>query len=307
LAGVLIQEFFHLIHVVDDEDEVDRFYDRLFAPDRFAPKHWSDMEKRWASLSMVSDLVLEVVEPSDIAADWHSPLVKFRRRFGQHFHSFAWYVEPADVRAIFQRLRAAGVRVAKSGGGLYSEGDTEPGNTIFTHPKDTFGQLEFEGKRDHWRQRDPRFQPAWTVAPWREGPLGIERLSHMTTVVHDVNRARLFYEGTLGAVTFHEQASTVARSAFLLVGLDTVIELAQPVSEGSRMAADLAAHGELPYSATLRVRDLSSVEAHVEKLSIRVAEQGSRSITLDPADCFGAVWSFTDMDLPGDPRASTGI
>ncbi len=109
------------------------------------------------------------------------------------------------------------------------------------------------------------------------------------------------------AVTFHEEASTIVRSAFLLVGLNTVIELAQPVSEGSRMAADLAAHGELPHSATLRVRDLAVAEAHVEKLGIGVAERSSDSVTLDPADCFGAVWSFTERDLPGDPRASTEV
>lgn len=59
-----MQEFFHLIHVVDDEDPVDAFYDTLFAPQRFAPKHFSDQEKRWASLSMVSDLMFEVIEPS---------------------------------------------------------------------------------------------------------------------------------------------------------------------------------------------------------------------------------------------------
>jgi extradiol dioxygenase family protein len=304
LAGVLIQEFFHLIHVVDDEDEVDRFYDRLFAPERFAPKHWSDGEKRWASLSMVSDLVLEVVEPSDRASDRESPLAKFQRRFRQHLHSFAWYLDPADVRPMYERLRAAGVRVAKSGGGLLTDADVDPGNTIFTHPKDTFGQLEFEGKRDHWHQRDPRFQPGWSLAPWRNGPLGIERLSHMTTVVHDVDRARLFYEANLGAVTFHEEASATARSVFVLVGLNTVIELAQPVSEGSRLAADLAANGELPHSATLRVQDLAAAEAHVEKLGIEVAERCSGSVTLDPADCFGAVWSFTERDLPGDPRAT---
>ena len=304
---MLIQEFFHLIHVVDDEDTVDRFYDRLFAPDRFAPKHWSDGEKRWASLSMVSDLVLEVIEPSDRASDRDSPLVKFQRRFGQHFHSFAWYVDPADVRPIYERLRAVGVRVAKSGGGLLTDADVDPGNTIFTHPKDTFGQLEFEGMRDHWRQHDPRFQPDWSLAPWRNGPLGIERLSHMTTVVHDVDRARHFYEATLGAVALHEEASATARSAFVLVGPNTVIELAQPVSEGSRQAADLAANGELPHSATLRVGDLAAAEAHVEKLGIGVAERGSGSMTLDPADCFGAVWSFTERDIPGDPRATAAV
>ncbi|HUJ67657.1 MAG TPA: hypothetical protein VLX59_19085, partial [Acidimicrobiales bacterium] len=80
-------------------------------------------------------------------------------------------------------------------------------------------------------------------------------------------------------------------------------ELAQPVSEGSRMAAELAAHGELPYSATLRVRDLAAAESHIEKLGIGIVDRGRENLTLDPSDCFGAVWSFTELDVPGDPRA----
>jgi catechol 2,3-dioxygenase-like lactoylglutathione lyase family enzyme len=300
---VAIREFFHLIHIVDNEDEVDAFYDRLLAPQRFQPKHWFDTEKRWASLSMVSDLMLEVIEPSQADADLHMPLSRFHSRFGQHFHSLAWYVDPAAVRPLFERLRAVGVRVAKPGGGLFSEGDIDPGNTFFTHPKDTFGQLEFVGKAGHWLQADPRFQPGWTVAPWRNGPLGIERVSHLTTVVRDLDRAQHFYKDVLGATVFHRAASAGVHSAYALVGKDTVVELAQPASEGSRLAADLASHGELPHAVSFRVRDLAAAERHVERLGIGVADRAGRTLTLDPADCFGAVWSFVEQDIPGDPRA----
>ena len=195
LPGVLIREFFHLIHIVDNEDEVDAFYDSLFNPQRFAPKHFFDHEKRWASLSMVSDLMLEVIEPSGEEADLQMPLTRFRTRFGQHYHSLAWYVDPGDVRPLFDDLRSAGVRIAKPGGGFFPDGDVDPGNTIFTHPKDTFGQLEFEGKSKHWLQQDPRFQEGWQTDLWREGPLGIERLSHITTVVRDLARARQLLRG----------------------------------------------------------------------------------------------------------------
>src|SRR5262245_16110377 len=153
-----IREFFHLIHIVDDEDEVDEFYERLFAPLYFTRKSWLDVEKRWASLSMIGNLCLEVIEPSDRDEDLQMPLSKFRTRFGQHYHSLAWYVDPPDVKPIFDRLRAEGVRIAKPGGGFFPEGDIDPGPTIFTHPKDTFGQVEFEALRDLWLQRDPRFQ-----------------------------------------------------------------------------------------------------------------------------------------------------
>jgi catechol 2,3-dioxygenase-like lactoylglutathione lyase family enzyme len=304
LPGVQIQEFFHLVHIVDDEDAVDPFYDRLFAPQRFTEKHWMEGEKRWASLSMVSDLMLEVIEPSGEASDAHMPLSKFRIRHGQHFHSLSWYLDPAEVKAVFDQLRAAGVRVAKPGGGVFPEGDVDPGNTIFTHPKDTFGQLEFEGKRDHWEGRDPRFQPGWSTDRWRDGPLGIERLSHMTTVVRDLDRARSFYADVLGGVVLSEETSADARHAFVLVGPDTIVDLAEPAAAGTRLAADLAEHGELPHSASFRVRDLAAAEKHVASLGIAVAERGADTIMLDPADCFGALWVLTERDVPGDPRVA---
>jgi hypothetical protein len=68
------------------------------------------------------------------------------------------------------------------------------------------------------------------------------------------------------------------------------------------LAADLAANGELPHSATFAVRDLEAAERHVEKLGVRVAERHGSTLTLDANDCYGAVWSFTDQALPGDPR-----
>ncbi len=86
---------------------------------------------------------------------------------------------------------------------MFPDGDIDPGNTIFTHPKDTFGQLEFEGKSEHWRGMDPRFQPGWSVEPWRDGPLGIKGLSHMTTVVRDLAKARHFYTTALEGTVLH--------------------------------------------------------------------------------------------------------
>jgi catechol 2,3-dioxygenase-like lactoylglutathione lyase family enzyme len=302
VAAVAIREFFHLIHIVDNEDEVDAFYDSLFSPQRFAPKGWFDGEKLWASLSMVSDLMLEVIEPSAEPSDQHMPLSKFRNRFGQHFHSLSWYLDVEDIGPLFQRLRAAGVRIARPGGGSFPDDTVDLGNTFFTHPKDTFGQIEFEGKRDYWEATDPRFQEGWTAAPWAEGPLGIQRLSHLTTVVRDVAKARAFYEGPLQGTIFHSESSRGAERAFVLVGTDTVIELAQPTDEGSRMAADLAANGEIPHAGTFRVADLEAVERHTDKLGIRSADRRGTTLTLEPADCFGAVWSFTDTALPGDPR-----
>jgi len=299
-----IREFFHLIHVVDDQDEADAWYDEVFKPQRFIQKNWSALERRWASLAMIGDFMIEVIEPGSGAQDQAAPLGRFRNRFGQHFHSLSWYVDAPDLRALFDELRAHGVRIAKPGGGMFPDGGYDPGPTIFTHPKDTLGQLEFVALDDFWREHDPRFAAAWTPAFWRDDhPLGIERVAHLTTVVTDVEKARALFEGPIGGRHLHAEESATAESAFVWVGSDSIVELARPTTTDSRLAADLAGAGELPHACTFKVVDLEAAERHVEGVGVRVADRSGDGFTLEPEDCFGAVYAFTSRVVPGDPRA----
>ena len=301
-----IREFFHLIHVVDDGDEVGAWYDEVFKPQRFIEKSWSDVEKRWASLAMIGDFMIEVIEPGSAPEDEVMPLGRFRRRFGQHFHSLAWYVDSPDVRPLFDELRAHGVRIAKPGGGMFPDGDVDPGPTIFTHPKDAYGQLEFVALDDFWRQRDPRFAGDWSPDFWRDDhPLGIESVAYFTTIVGDVEKARHLYEGPLHGRLLHTDTSAVAQSAFLFVGNASVVELAKPTVDDSRLAVDLAENGELLHSCTFKVVDLEAAERHIERVGVAVADRSGDGFTLEPADCFGAVYAFTSRVVPGDPRVSS--
>jgi catechol 2,3-dioxygenase-like lactoylglutathione lyase family enzyme len=300
-----VREFFHLIHVVDDLDEADAWYDAVFSPQRYMAHGWSPIEKRWASLSLISDFVLETIEPSDAEADQNAPLPRFRKRFGQHLHSLAWYVDEQEVAPLFSRMRQRGIRMAKPGGGLFPEGDdVDPGVTIFTHPKDTHGQLEFQGLGELWNTRDPRFQSGWSTSYWRdEHPLGIERASHVTTLVTDLEPARSFYEEMLDGRVVQEETGDDVSSVFLLTSPDLVVELAKPSWRDSRLRRDLAANGELPHALTFKVRDLDAAERHVDKVGVRVVERNGDTFTLDPSDCFNAVLAFTSRTFPDDPRA----
>ena len=229
---------------------------------------------------------------------------KFRTRFGQHFHSLAWYTDEGGIKPLFDQLRAMGVRVAKPGGGVWPEGDVDPGPTIFTHPKDTFGQLEFVDVVN-WKDKDPRFGPGWDPTWHRDRhPLGIHRVSHFTTIVADLQRATALYEQALqGRVV--QKASTPDRdSVFVVVGSETVVELAQPTSPTGRLADDLASNGELPHACTFTVRDLDAVERHMADVGVPRRGAGRRYLTLNPADCFNALYRFTTTAIPGDPRTS---
>jgi hypothetical protein len=289
-----VRNLFHVMQIVDDFDPAVAFWDSLVAPATYAPKHWSDFDKRWASLASVgSDFIIEVMEPSKAPEDGDAPLPKFRSRFGQHLHSWSWFDD--DLGALAERLRGMGIRVIQPYG--------DPPSTIFTHPKDTMGQLEFQ------RSAEPGSaaggpSPETLASPyWRdEHPVHLRRLSRLTTVVADLDHARGVYEHGLGAPCFRTSEDDIANRAFVLVGDETVVELAQPRAEGTRLADDLARNGEIAHQVTFEVADLGSVADHVASIGVGVAERSADTLVLDPADCFGALLAFTTQRIPDDPR-----
>jgi catechol 2,3-dioxygenase-like lactoylglutathione lyase family enzyme len=292
-----IRELFHFMQIVDDFDAAQSFYDSLLNPQTYMPKSWSDFDKRWASLGVVGpDFVLEIMEPSSVTEDQGLPLPKFHKRHGQHWHSFSWYIDADDMPALIERLTAYGVRVITP----YPTEAAVPG-TIFTHPKDTFGQLEIQGVKGDQR-RDPRFAEGVTTDRWTNGPLGLLRASHLTTGVIDLERAQDFYTTCLEATVFHSSSSADRDSVFVLVGTDTVVELARPHTEDSLLGRDLAVHGELPHSATFSVANLDAAGRHLSDMGLSATHREDETITLDPAQSFGAVIAFTTASIPNDPR-----
>ena len=279
-------------------------YDEVFAPRRFVEKGWLEIEKRWASLSMIGDLMLEVIEPSAEPGDQLMPLSRFRGRFGQHFHSLSWYVDGGGVKPLFDRLRAMGVRVAKPGGGIWPDGDIDPGPTIFTHPKDTFrpirssstspctGSESIPGFKRGGRRSGGRTSTRSGFKGCRTSPPSFGILIGPRSSSKRGSTARF-----LG-----QSETDVQRSSFVMVGTDSVVELASPVAPDSPIARDLAANGELPHACTFTVRDLDAVERHMDKVGVGVASRTGDCSILQPTDCFGAVYRFTTATVPGDPR-----
>lgn len=290
------------MHLVDDFDSVHERYDQLLSPEDWGPKGWSDFDKRWATLANVGpDFVLEIMEPSKEAGDLGFPIPKFFARHGQHLHSFAWYVDDEDIRPLMEHMRSLGIRTLTP----YSDAHPElPLNTFFTHPKDSFGQLEFQVRSAGPSDRDRHLDPEWTGASyWRdEHPLGIERTSHLTLAVSDLQGAKSFYAAGLDAPAFYEEEADDRNAAFCFVGTETVIELAQPRSRDSRLGRDLAAHGNIPHAMTFKVADLAAVEKHVAGIGIGIGERTDETVVLDPDDMDDAVVAFTTRILPGDPR-----
>jgi len=296
-----IRELFHFMHLVDDFDPVHDRYEQLLAPQDWGPKSWSDFDKRWATLANVGpDFVLEIMEPSKEPDDGGSPLPKFFARHGSHLHSFAWYVDGDDVAPLAQRMRDLGVRVLTPYSAFNPDG---PLTTFFTHPKDSHGQLEFQARPSGEGDRDRQLDPVWDgKTPWRDHPLGLERMSHLTLVVGDLEQARTFYAQALDAPAFFEEETSDRLSAYTFVGTRTCVELAQPTSAESWIGKDLAAHGDIPHAMTFKVKDLAAAARHVDDCGIGIAWRNDEMIVLDPADMDNSVVGFTTRVLPSDPR-----
>jgi catechol 2,3-dioxygenase-like lactoylglutathione lyase family enzyme len=287
---------FHLLHVVSDLDAADEWYDRIFSVRRFV-RNYMKAAMRKASLVLLGDFVMEPAQPVQQPGWEKSALGKFYSRFGQHFHSIAWYVDdlPETCRVLTERKIRLFDMVGKP--------VTDPGrgDAVWTHPQDTHAAFEFAVAPKFFI--DPRLQPGWSMEfPRDQHPLGIERASHITMLFGDLDNARRVYRDALGAKLIHEQESAGRnRSAFFAVGEDTIIEAVQPLSGSSPEGQELERAGEGIFSVTFKTKNLKRAADHLRSNNV-LFELSDDSLMINRDDAFGMVLRFTEQTLPNDPR-----
>ncbi len=304
---VHIGPLFHVAHVVDDLKAAEDWYDGLFAPEYMFRGNHSTIEGRDASILIFADFVSEPMAP--IAGDGN--VARFHARFGQRLHSIALYSD--SVVEIWQRLRAHGVRVTDGRAPI-----EEPPEriAIYTHPRDSFGILEFMQARlpssggvasaDTLGEcYDPRLLGTYSPDFWRnEHPLGILR-SHLTVLVRDVDAARALYVDVLEGRPLFEDPHTARETHSLFVALGeapVIVELARPLSSESAEARELEKNGEMIYSVTFRVEELATAVQHLRERGSDPSQRRDGSAVLSPEQACGAVFAFSDEDAPNDPR-----
>jgi len=291
-----IGKLFHLTHVVNDLDAVDKWYDDVFSCKRFY-KGYEKLAGRDASLLVIGEVLMEPMMPAKRENLRNLSVKKFHDRFGQHFHSVAWYVD--DVEEISARLDQANLRLFNIVGSQVKP--PHKMDAVWTHPRETPGQLEFALNGDF--AKDPRFEPDWSNKPWREHPLGIEGASHIGVVVGDLSKAKRLYCDILGGNLMHEEEVRGRKhSAFVAVGEDTVIELIQPQSSTSLEGRDLEQNGEGFHSLKFKTKDLGKAQEFLKAKNHKPEQDGADSIILGPDQAFGMVVGFTRRTLPNDPR-----
>jgi catechol 2,3-dioxygenase-like lactoylglutathione lyase family enzyme len=296
--GFRLGKLFHLTPLVDSIADAEFFFSSVFAPvcimRNYSP-HWH----RHGAIYVIAETSIEPMQPlppptGQEGTSWF----RYMDKYGPHVHNIAFYVENAP--ALTDRLTEAGVRT--------TDGGTP--NTVFAHPKDTPGMLEFNESTDEFRtdRRDPRFSEHWAALRddfWpRRHPLGLERLSHITVVVHDVVAARRFYIDVLDAIPLPDQTSSIpdADASFVMVGEDTVVELVHPRDASSLTARELDTVGQCVIGVTFKVRDIARAAEHLTQQSAPVLNVAEHEILLDRERTWNTDYRFTDLDLIGDPR-----
>ena len=122
---------FHIIHMTGDLKDLDAWYYDLFSVRRLMPDSYMPAEKRDASLVVLGDLCVETLAPAFSVEGWDSmPLGRFYRRFGERYHSLAWYVDEG-MQDLYDALRSAGVRCYTTGG---VRGGGTGGTSDLVHP-----------------------------------------------------------------------------------------------------------------------------------------------------------------------------
>jgi hypothetical protein len=265
-----------------------------------------DAEKRDACLLLLGDLCTEPLAPAFGVDGWERmPLGRYYTQHGKRFHSLAWYVDEG-MTELYDTLRMAGVECRGTAGVLLT-GDYREG-PVFTHPRETLTQLEFipapNSPGGPSLLRDPRFAPGWSASWWADyHPLQIQKVSHVTVSTFDLPKAAGVYVGLLQGTVLHEQLNPVhgSHSVFVLVGEDTVVELAEPTGDGP-LQVDMARFHESMYSLTFKVRDIKDAEQHLTAKGVKFMVADDATLISDPDTTQGCVMGFTTSAIPGDPR-----
>jgi catechol 2,3-dioxygenase-like lactoylglutathione lyase family enzyme len=304
-----IGRLFHIIHMTDDLPGTQAWYDDVFSPYLMMESSYAESLRRDASLILVGDCVIEPMAPTFTDEDWAAyPIGRFYSRYGNHWHSLAFYSD--DLLEEWTNARANGVRVVGNFGQSVAFIETPEQlaeNTVVNlHPKDAFTQIELAGGDTATALKDPRlvggssYDPEWWI---KNHPLKTPGLAYTTVTVPDLERAEQVYVGGMGGTLLLKSESelTGTNDVYVQVG-DTVVQLSKPNREGTLAADDFEKFGNMHHAAAFKVQDLDETKEYLDSKGIVTVARDDQTLITDPATTKGVPFRWTTWDVPGGPR-----
>ncbi len=122
--------------------------------------------------------------------------------------------------------------------------------------------------------------------------------THFTVVTSDREAATGNLVDNFNGQVVHVSNRTVhgTQSSFVGLGRDVLVEVAEPLDEGSWAGRDLAAGGRF-HSVTLRVRELAPALQYLQSRQVGAHEVGPRHAVLDRADTHGVLFCLSDRPV----------
>jgi catechol 2,3-dioxygenase-like lactoylglutathione lyase family enzyme len=310
-VGYVVRNHYHSTLLVPDLDEATNFFARAFAREsKILGEYFGAGEREivagfprdYATFTPIAEVQLECVDPTRLLVDGTSP---HERVTEPRLDALAWFVD--GIEDLWPELRRRKIRGTDMANRVHDgEGpplDVSSRPIIFTVPEDAGLTYEFCLYVAH---RDPRgYPPVAAVSP--SDPLGIECCSHHTVLTKRPERARSLLADVLGGEVVHEGRNAVLATQSTYIALaDGVIELAQPLEEGSWAMEDWRRNApqDTYSSLTWKVADLDRVADRLDAAGVGLRARTESCIVTDPADSLGVAWGFTTELCPGDPRRS---
>ncbi len=149
---------------------------------------------------------------------------------------------------------------------------------------------------------DPRSQPGWTGAKWRdEHGLGIEGMQSIGVSVPSLSEARELFAERLGCpeIAARHDAGEAADCAAFNMG-DTVIEAMQPLGEASLLAEHLRDVQGI-YCLTFKVKDAEAAAAYLRSMGLELIGDTATRFGIAPAQAHGRLIWLTGQQVAGYP------
>ena len=248
-----------------------------------------DREER---LMMVGDTMVIPIAPAGPGAKEGAPIGDMLRRSAAPMRWLGVALKVADLKAADAWFSARGFK-------LHYDPGMEDHYFLIGRGQALGMRIEVLG---HDLPGDPRRDPAWSPAPWRNAhPLGIEGLQAIGLSAPSLDEARALFAGRFDwpEIGGGYLAAENADYAAFAMG-DTVIEAMRARDPESA----LALHAESIKGIYCLVFKVGSAQAAADYLRERgldlVGDVDDR-FAIRPDQCFGRLIWFTERDVPGYP------